>query len=306
MSDQRRPRSIAERARAPHHAEVPSPHLQLEWRRLVPTDLDQLTSLIKEAEEADGALIDSVTDVIVDLVVRDERIGVDTLGGFDRVGIMRAYGAVHLWPEGDVANVVFYGAVDPSWGGRGIGRALLAWQEGRARQMLSRVSGSGPARLSAYVEDVAADRRRLYVAAGFSQEMAYLRVRRDLAAPIPEPDFPEGIVVRHASEVSEASVLECHGRASGEAWGEGPPTALAWHRRWGEYKPEWSFVAIDPAQGKDHVIGYVLARVQLQAWSKGKRTEASIHRLGVDPAYRRRGIGRALVTRALKAFAESG
>ncbi|MDR1152531.1 MAG: hypothetical protein LBK72_08680, partial [Bifidobacteriaceae bacterium] len=199
-------RSIAERVRAPRQAELPSPHLELEWRVLAPTDSGQLRSLIREADEAEGTVIDSVTDVVIDLVVRNDYANLDTVGGFDRAGILRAYAAVYLWPAGDIANVVFYGATDPTWAGRGIGRALLAWQEGRGRQLLARVPGAGPANLTAYIEETAADRRRLLVAAGFSPMRTYLKMRRDLAAPIAEAALPEGLVITHASEVSEASV----------------------------------------------------------------------------------------------------
>ncbi|MDR3201661.1 MAG: GNAT family N-acetyltransferase [Bifidobacteriaceae bacterium] len=299
-------RTIAERARAPRQPEMPSPHLELDWRRLGPTDIEQLTALISETDEAEGAVIDSVTDVLVDVIARDEHASQDTLGGFDRAGVLRAYAGVHLWPAGDASNVTFYGAVDPSWAGRGIGRGLLAWQEGRARQLLSRVPGSGPARFTAYVEDGAADRRRLYVAAGFSVQRAYLRVRRDLAAPIPEPVFPGGLVLRHAAEVSESAVRQARNFDAGETWGEGPLTPEAWHRRWGQYTPEWSFVLLDPEEGEEQVVGYLLAQPKPQALSRERRMEGAIHRLGVVPSHRNRGLGRALVATALAAFAGSG
>jgi ribosomal protein S18 acetylase RimI-like enzyme len=272
----------------------------------MPVDVEQLSALIREAEEAEGLVMDSVTDVLVDLVERDDHAHVDTLGGFDRAGLLRAYAGVHLWPFGDVATVVFYGAVDPTWAGRGIGRALLAWQEGRGRQLLSRVPGSGRARLMAYVEEAAADRRRLYVAAGFSPQRAFMRMRRDLAAPIPEPEFPAGLVVKRAAEVSEAAVFEAHNLTSVEMWGEGPLTPEAWHRRWVQYRPEWSHVALDPTKPDQPAVGYLLAQPKLQAWSRERRTEGSIHRLGVIPSHRNRGIGRALTARALGSFNESG
>jgi ribosomal protein S18 acetylase RimI-like enzyme len=299
-------RTIAERARAPRQAEAPSPHLELEWRRLAPTDVGQLQALIRDADEAEGTVIDSVTDVLIDLVVRDEYAALDTLGGFDRAGILRSYAAVHLWPAGDLANVVFYGATDPSWGGRGIGRALLAWQEGRGRQLLARVPGPGPAQLTAYVEEAAADRRRLLVAAGFSPLRTYLKLRRDLAAPIPDPVFPEGLVLKHATDVTEASVRHAHTQGAGEVWGEGPLTPEAWHRRWQQYRREWSFAVLDPSEGSEAVAGYLLSMPQVEALSPARRTEGAIHRLSVIPTHRGRGVARALAVTALRAFADSG
>ncbi|MDR1428490.1 MAG: GNAT family N-acetyltransferase [Bifidobacteriaceae bacterium] len=299
-------RSIAERVRAPRHPELPSPHLELEWRRLAPTDAGQLQALIREADEAEGAVIDSVADVLVDLIVRDEYASLDAIGGFDRAGVLRAYAAVHLWPVGDIANVVFYGATDPTWVGRGIGRALLAWQEGRGRQLLARVPGAGMAQLSSYVEEAAADRRRLLVAAGFSPLRTYLKMRRDLAAPIPEPEFPPGFVIKNASDVSEAAVRHAHTQGAREVWGEGPLTPAAWHRRWQQYRREWSFAVLDPSEGSEAVVGYLLSMPQVEALSPARRTEGAIHRLSVIPTHRGRGIGRGLAITALRAFAESG
>jgi ribosomal protein S18 acetylase RimI-like enzyme len=278
----------------------------LEWRRLAPTDVGQLQALIREADEAEGAVIDTVTDVLIDLVIRDDYSSLDTLGGFDRAGILRAYAAVHLWPAGEIANVVFYGATDPAWGGRGIGRALLAWQEGRGRQLLARVPGSGPAQLTAHVEEAAADRRRLLVAAGFSPIRTYLKLRRDLAAPIEEPVLPEGLVLKHALDVSEAAVRHAHTQGAREVWGEGPLTPEAWHRRWQQYRREWSFAVLDPSEGTEAVAGYLLSMPQVEALSPARRTEGAIHRLTVIPTHRERGIGRAMAVNALRAFAESG
>jgi GNAT superfamily N-acetyltransferase len=299
-------RTIAERVRAPREPEPPSPHLQLEWRPLAPTDVDQLVKLISEADEAEGAEMESSAAVLVDLVGRNYGEQMATLGGFDRAGLLRAYAGVLLWPGGDVATVVFYGAVDPTWSGRGIGRALLAWQEGSGRQLLSHVPGSGPARLSAFVEEAAADRRRLYLAAGFSPKATYLRLRRDLAAPIEPAAFPDGLEVRCAASLPESAVREAHIQGSHANWGEGALTPELWHREWGRYRPEWSFAVIDPAEGPDVVVGYALARPRYEAFAPRGRTEGLIHRLGVIPSHRGRGIGRALATRAMQAIADSG
>jgi len=262
--------------------------------------------LVKEADEAEGAVLEAPASVLIDLVERDDDGPFDTLGGFDRAGVLRAYAGVLLWPAGDVPTVVFYGAVDPAWNGRGLGRALLAWQEGRARQLLSGVPGSGPARLSAFVEEAAAERRRLYVAGGFSPKTTFVRMRRDLNAPIPAPEFPADLEILPALSLPEAAVREAHVAAAHHTWGVGPLTPDLWHRVWERYRPEWSFAVVDPSEGAQVVVGYALCMPHTETMAPTVRTEGSISRLGVVPDHRARGIGRALACHVLRAFADSG
>jgi ribosomal protein S18 acetylase RimI-like enzyme len=118
--------------------------------------------------------------------------------------------------------------------------------------------------------------------------------------------FPEGRVLCHASEVSEAAVRHAHTLGAREVWGEGPLTPESWHRRWQQYRREWSFAVLDPSEGPEAVVGYLLSLPQVEVLSPARRTEGAIHRLTVIPSHRRRGVGRALATTALRAFAESG
>jgi len=144
------------------------------------------------------------------------------------------------------------------------------------------------------------------VAAGFTNQRAYLRMRRDLAAPIPDLALPDALTVKSAAAVAEDSVRQAHHQGQAEAWGEGPMTPELWHRRWGTYSPDWSFVVLDTTEGPDAVVGYVLTMPQVEALSREPRTEGLIHRLGVVTDHRGRGIGRSLAALALKSFGDSG
>ncbi|MDR1635469.1 MAG: GNAT family N-acetyltransferase [Bifidobacteriaceae bacterium] len=293
---------ISERVRAPIEVSTPSPRHQLLWRPLRPSDEAQLVPLMNSQEDALEAAVDQRLPTLVAL--QRTPVGGDfaTLGGFDRAGVLRSAGFLHLWPDTNV--VVAHGVVDPAWSGRGIGGSLMAWQEGRGRQILAGLPGDGPARMVAYVSESAANRRRLLMAAGFSPLRSVYRMRRDLEAPIPCSELPAGLRSRPLEKMDPELVRQAHNNATKEAWAPGPIYSQLWERRWQEYRPELSCVAFDPAE--ERVAGYVLALIERPASKMAPRSQATIHRFAVAPGYRQRGIGRALLGRALLQFADEG
>ncbi|MDR0593467.1 MAG: GNAT family N-acetyltransferase [Bifidobacteriaceae bacterium] len=293
---------IAERVRAPIDVSTPSPRHQLLWRALRDADEPQLAALMNAQDEAPESAVDQQLPTLVAVAHLSGGPDVATLGGFDRAGVLRAAGFLQLWPESTA--VVVHGVVDPGWSGRGIGGSLMAWQEGRGRQILAGLPGGGTARMLSYVAESAANRRRLLMAAGFSPLRSVYRMRRDLEAPIACSDLPTGLRWRQLDRIDPEMVRQTHNSATQGAWAPGPIYPELWRRRWQEYLPELSCIAYDPAAKR--VAGYALSLIQRPASTMSPRSQATIHRLAVAPAYRRRGVGRALLGRALLQFADEG
>jgi GNAT superfamily N-acetyltransferase len=297
--------AIAQRVRAPVELAIPSPRHQLLWHPLRLEDEPQLVSLMTSPDDAHEIALDLTTAVVTgaEQITRGlaERPGA-TLGGFDRAGVLRAAGVLHMWPGTNV--IVLHGAVDPAWSGRGIGGSLMAWQEGRARQLLTELPGDGAVRMIAYVAEAAANRRRLLMAAGFSPLRSVYKMRRDLEAPIACHALPDGMKWRPLERIDPEALRQTHNASTAGAWAPGPIYPELWESRWPEYRPELSCVAWDPGRGR--IAGYVLSRVERPTSQLTPRAEASIHRMAVDPGYRGRGIGRALMSRALAQFADDG
>ena len=293
----------------PHAVSLPSSMAGLTWRPITVADLPAWLALQQVIEEADDpAERNSEEDL------RDELVGTswkdpeeDSLLGIDGTGTPRAFGLVDVRP-GDTRTVraFCWGGVHPEWRGRGVGRAVLCWQEEVARAKVARAGKDVPARILLSAEEHLEDRRRLAVAAGFTAVRWYVDMTRPLGgSPVPEAPEPRGVrVVPFSAELSEAVRL-AHNESFAEHWGSEPRSQEDWEvmtvgRR--TFRPSWSFVALDG----DEVAGYTLASAYEQDWEPQGYTSGWTDLLGVRPAWRRRGIAPALLAASMRALADAG
>ncbi|MGC5627132.1 hypothetical protein ACPYO6_02645 [Georgenia sp. Z1344] len=160
---------LARRFDPPASAAVPGPHLGLRWRTLAADDGADVAALWDRSDAVDSRGT-RTTRADVDRLLSAAADAGDTLGGFDADGILRAAAALVLTLQGDGAEVRLRATIDPGRRGLGIGKALLGWQDDRARQLLADAAPAGPARIVIEVDPHQSDRRRLCAAAGFAPE----------------------------------------------------------------------------------------------------------------------------------------
>ncbi|MEU8167545.1 GNAT family N-acetyltransferase [Micromonospora sp. NPDC049004] len=138
-------------------------------------------------------------------------------------------------------------------------------------------------------------------AAGFTVAKRYVRMRRPLADLPTEPSPPPGVTVRPVRPDDEAELREFH-RIHDVAFGDTPDHEPLSYERWrariGDVTAwdEWFVAEVDGVlagalQSSDQALD------QQQGWVKG---------LSVLPAYRRRGVGAALLRRAFASYAAKG
>lgn len=299
--------SIVERAQAPDVLDLPPAHLELRWRPLAADDAAALHALKAAAEEADRAPARTSLDEVVELFDLEwAHPATDYLGGFDGAGRLCAYGIVQVRP-GDSRTVRAFldGGVHPDWRGRGVGRAVLQWMEGRGRQLLAASGKDLPARLAVYVDEDARDQRRLYAAAGFSPIRWYTQMRRDLARPLPEVALPAGVrLVPWTAELDERARL-AHNEAFADHWGSEPRAADDW-RHGTHFVPAWSVLAVAGADGEEQVVGYTYASRFDQDFDVVGYSFGYTDLLGVVPAWRGRGLAVALLSASMAAFRADG
>lgn len=300
------PDSLADRAAPPAVATVPGPHLGLTWRTLQPGDADDVRALLQRCAEADRPLLPSGPNEVDRALARPATDGeADSLGGFDTTGELRASAFVHA-PSGGrrTAKVFVAASIDPAWRGRGVGRALLVWQDERARQMLAGCDQSLPGRIAAYVDEHAQDRRRLYAAAGFSPKRSFRVMRRRLAEEPEATAVPEGIEIRPWDPEIDGAVHQAHNETFQDHWGSEPMSDDTWAGLREELEPSWSMVAVDGATGE--IAGYALTARHEHQWQALGHSEGFTELLGVRRPYRGGGLAKALLTRVLVALHRDG
>ncbi|MEE6281164.1 GNAT family N-acetyltransferase [Georgenia sunbinii] len=300
------PEPLATRAAPPTTAAVPGPHLGLTWRPLAADDAAALHALAQRCEAVDEPLM-RTSPLDAEKILTRPAATADSLGGFDGAGQLRAAAFVHS-PLGDetTARVFISASIDPTWRGRGVGRALLEWQDGRARQILATLDQALPGRIGAYIDEHLHDRRRLYAAAGFSPKRTFRQMRRPLSGgpePVPAP-VPEGIEIRGWDPEIDDAVRVAHNEAFQDHWGSQPVSEESWSSSLSDIEPGWSMVAVDTSSGE--VAGYALTARHDYQWPALGHSEGFTELIGVRRPYRGGGLARALLGTVLVALHRDG
>lgn len=135
---------------------------------------------------------------------------------------------------------------------------------------------------------------------GYSLIRRSQRMEIDLDDPLPTPRWPDGIGVRTVRPAEERAVYDVHQDVFRDAWGSFNESFEEWEHwlvRSRNYVPELRFLAVDG----DEIAGYAICHPQPTTEDLGW-----IRILGVRRPWRRRGVGRALLLHAFRAFRERG
>ncbi|RLP87289.1 GNAT family N-acetyltransferase [Micromonospora sp. BL4] len=138
-------------------------------------------------------------------------------------------------------------------------------------------------------------------ATGFTLAKRYVRMRRTLADLPAEPPPPPGVTVRPVRADDEAELREFH-RIQDTAFRDTPDHEPLSYERWrariGDLTAwdEWFVAEVD---------GVVAGALQSSDQALDQQ-EGFVRSLAVLPAYRRRGVGAALLRRAFARYAEKG
>jgi mycothiol synthase len=194
--------------------------------------------------------------------------------------------------------------VRPSARGRGIGRLLLAWQEGRGMQQLATSTLTLPGRLMAGLDVRADSARRLFERFGFEAARYYLELHRDLSEPIAELPRPEGVSIERFSPAWSAATLAARNASFRDHWGSQPVTDEQWATFLARenFRADWSYLA---AVG-DEVVGFSMCDANTQDWELQGFTSCYVDLVGTTRDWRKRGIAAAVLTSTLAAVAADG
>lgn len=194
----------------------------------------------------------------------------------------------------------------PEWRGRGIGTALLAWVEARQRAVAAEHPGAADYRHHVFVTEGERARAAFLERSGYRPARHFLEMARTDLESLPSFPLPAGFEVRPVQHEHLRAIYDAHLLALRGHWGIAAPEPgdfEAWSRSPACQPHLWQ-VAWDVATGE--VAG------QVKPWIDHAQNEAQGRRRGwteyisVGAPWRRHGLARALVARALRAQRDAG
>lgn len=300
---------IADRAHAPEQLPALPGDVGLTWRPLTPGDVPTWFTLMSMVEEHDDAVERTSEQELTDTFKGSWRNNeTDSVGGFDSDGRLCAFTRTEyrVVTEGTLAPTLI-GAVHPEYRQRGIGRALLAWGEARARQQLAHTDSRLPARVRLFADELLDDAKAMATHAGFAPMRWYRDMRRDLSQPLPAPRALGGLVIRQYTPDLSERVRVTHNEAFvPDHWGSSPIEPEPWaidHLGAEHFRPLWSFVAVDDST--DLIAGYALSSAYKQEWDALGYSQGWTETIGVRREYRGRGVASALLIESMRAFQDA-
>ena len=230
----------------------------------------------------------------------------DSLVAVTPDGRVDAWGFVTLSPSQDsLVRSIMFGGVRPTVRGRGLGRQLVAWQEGRGMQQLASSDKHLPGWLMAYAETRAPSAISTLEHAGFEISRYYLELRRDLADPIDQRDLPEGLELVAWAPQNDEAVRSARNDAFRDHWGSQSTTEEQWRSfaTSAHTRRDLSVLAVDD---DGEVAGFVLTSVTEDDWPGQGFSSGYIGLVGVRRAWRGKGIAPTLLGHAMAAMRAEG
>jgi mycothiol synthase len=211
-------------------------------------------------------------------------------------GALAGFSDAHLYVED--LEVSIDGYVHPDYRGHGIGTAMLALAESRARDLAATVPGDERVMLRDGTLGTDQPSQQLFLDNGWQKIRHFWRMEIEFDVPPPEPEWPEGITVRaFVPEQDAYATFEAAEDAFADHWNHARPPFEEWERvkiKGADFDASLWFLAMD---------GGKIAGVSI---CKYRSDKAWVQTLGVRPAWRRRGIAKALLLHSFGEFYRRG
>jgi mycothiol synthase len=176
-----------------------------------------------------------------------------------------------------------------------VGAEMVAWGEDCTRSGKVLVAGE-ESTLDASCRDDYQERLDFLTRHGFRQtENVSVHMKRDLSKPIPQPDLPEGYLIRPVSGVEDAEAIAAtHRAAFGSDYMTTENRLIIMNSN--EYDPTLDLVLIAP---DGTVAGYCTC-------STSPDGEGSTDPVAIHPNHQRKGLAKALLLKGLGLLKERG
>ncbi|KQO63650.1 GNAT family N-acetyltransferase [Curtobacterium sp. Leaf261] len=298
--------SLADRVVAPAHLETPAPLDGVTFRPGALSDVPAMHRVLLAACAVDSPdERPAQDDIEYELSTTGLVPATDSLVALDADGHVIGYVIVMLHPAHEsLVRVWLPGEVDPAHRGRGIGRRLLAWQLGRARQLLAGLRVDLPAQLEL------TDRQgspALALAARFGMEPTryWFDLTRDLTDPVDVAPAPDGYTLRQYVSDDLEGMRLAKNDSFRDHWGSQPTPAEDWARARSApaFRGDLSRVVTD-AQGT--IVAFAFVDVDPESFEARGGSFGYVDYVGVVRAHRGRGLARVVLSSVLAAIRADG
>ncbi len=251
-----------------------------------------------------GTKMDSVESMMWEWRAPGFNVETDTMIVFDEQGNPVAYGDVYDTSTLHV-NVFTYGLVKPSLSGKGIGSALLKWEEERARKNVSLAAKDARVMMVQYIFSTHQEAATLLRANGFEHVRTSLQMRIDMDEQ-PEYQPIDGIVIRPIHWETEFRKLAAAVHESfQDHWGFAREPIEEYTKRWEtslinepDFDPSLCLAAFEG----DEIVGACVNHPKTEE----DPAQGWIGTLGVRRQWRRRGVAMALLKYSFAEFYRRG
>ena len=280
-------------------------HLPHQYRGSVgaPEDLSEMTGLIERCQIAESGsstvTVDSLTTQLGEpgFAPTTDVITVETDGQLVAASLYTNRDPhVGSWSQG---------FVDPDHLGRGIGTALLTWSEGRASADVVRAPDGARVVMSVGVHDENERAKRLFSRHGFQPERYFLEMAIDLDGPVDVVPLPEGVTVRHiGADEGVEDLAAAVAAAFQDHFGFTEQPLELRVARWEQWRTSdlWDDELVWLAEADGEIVG-----VNVCIASHGAKLDRGyVASLGVLPAWRGKGLARALLTMSFAEYERRG
>lgn len=257
-------------------------------------DIPDIIALMDAFDASFGHEVMSYDPADIERDWRDLDIERDTWVIHAPTGALAAYANVNDEGQGQLATD---GYVHPAWRSHGLGALILRLSEARAREKMHAAPAGARVALinNVLVEDE--DARALLKQAGYALVRVFWRMRIALSEPPLAPEWPAGVRLRlYDPDRDERPLYEMVETAFGDHWGHTPTTFDEWQANAeNSFDPSLWFVVEDDA---GQIVSAAICRERPeQGW---------IRTVATARAWRKRGLGRALLLHAFGAFWSRG
>ncbi len=199
-----------------------------------------------------------------------------------------------------------FGNIHPDWRQKGLGAALLAYNERRLRAIAQKNghNGGAPRFFESFSGDTMPGNNALLENAGYQIERYFYEMTRPIDKPIPDAPLPAGLEIRPFEEAHNRPIWEAADEAFRDHWGYVSATEEDYQRflHRPTRKPHLWKVAWDG----DQVAGMVLNNFFEHEDAEFNRRRGWTDPICVRRPWRRRGLAKALIAESLRMFRAMG